>query len=124
MAEKIILSSDLTGTDDTLRDPVQARLWALGDESLRMDLTDSEYERFREAVKPWYDVSRPAQENKTRTVRRSGRESQTEGARAKRWANQHGAELPPRGPCPAGVLEAFQKDDPELLPHRVNGVAQ
>lgn len=123
MVEVITLKSDLTGTVDSPRDPVRAYPYEWEGEPLRIDLTTSEYVKWKEAMAPYLAASRPNPKSTTKTSSRgAGRLAQTEGAKAKRWANEHGAELSPRGPCPAEVLEAYKADDPEKLPHR-NGQA-
>lgn len=125
MVEVITLKSDLTGTLDSPRDPVRAYEWAWDGERLRIDLTTSEYVKWKESNGPYIEASRPNPESRTRTAGRSSRElAQTEGAKAKRWANEHGAELPTRGPCASEILEAYKADNPNLLPHRANGHEQ
>lgn len=122
MAEKITLYSDLTGVVDTPNDPVRPHLFEWEGVSKRIDLADSEYERWRDTIKPWLDVAQDAPVNKTRTVGKRGGDRDTEGARAKAWARTHGADMG-GGRCPEDVLKAFRQDDPALIADRVNGTA-
>jgi hypothetical protein len=117
MAQKTVveLLDDIDGqpADETLA-------FSLDGITYEIDLSSENADTLRKALSPYLDRARKARAASTGRARRSGHGPRTvlnreRSADIRAWAKQHGIEISDRGRIPAGIVDAYEANDPSKV---------
>ncbi len=117
MAQKTVveLFDDIDGrpADETVT-------FSLDGVTYEIDLSSKNADTLRETLSPYLDHARTTRAAGSSRARRGGRGTRTTGNRdrsadIRAWAKQHGIQVSDRGRIPAGVVDAYETNDPSKV---------
>lgn len=102
MAIKIQTTDDLDGT--ILADDATPVLFTVNGQSYRLDLTDTNKQRFAKAIQKYIDAATPVKAEKPKNAKPKKRDD-LDAIRT--WANKHGYTVADRGRIAADIVAAY-----------------
>ncbi len=111
MAQRIVLSDDLDGSEAT-----QTINYVIDGQEYEIDLSDENVQRFHEALEPFVSASRqvsrqaaPARRGRGDGRRRGGTSGRSDIAQIRAWAESQGMDVSARGRIKKEIIDAYDQ---------------
>ncbi len=111
MAQRIVLSDDLDGSEAT-----QTVNYTIDGQEYEIDLSEENVQRFHEALEPFVSASRqvsrqaaPARRGRGNGRRRTGGSGRDDIAQIRSWAESQGKDVSARGRIKKEIIDAYDE---------------